>query len=121
MAQKLTPEAVAAPFLGRPIMAREPGTRSTAIMHRVIVTDFQHYPALMERFGITPRLKETWERTGTEIYMTILLDAAEVIRNIRVEKFRESGASARPVMRTLTPTDQELRIISRILSHLTKA
>jgi hypothetical protein len=127
MAQKLTPETVAAPFLGAVLTSRHPGQPHCVTVqgitnhtHRVIVTDFQFFPDLMARFGVTARLKEAWERSGTEICLDIVLDG-DAVRELCIRKTREDGACARPCSRGLTPTDQELRIISRILSHLTKA
>lgn len=127
MAQKLTLEDLSAPFLGAVLRRRDPGQpRSLTVRgvtthsHRVIVTDFQYYPARMEQFGITERLKESWERSGTEIYLDILLEG-ETVRELRVLKSREDGACARPCSRDLKPTDQELRIVRRVLEHLTRA
>lgn len=111
-------EDIKSSFLGTTIIKATPGRRSDS-NHTVIITDFQYYPALMEQFGVTPKLKEAWERTGTEIYMTITLDS-DTITRIIANKFRESGACARPNTRDLKLTDQELRIVRRVLEHLTK-
>ena len=64
MAPKLTPETVAAPFLGAVLTSRHPGQPHsitvrgiTTHSHRIIVTDFQVNPDLMERFGVPAKLK----------------------------------------------------------------
>lgn len=113
----LTEKDITAPFLGKPMTNTTPG-RTTDSKHSIIITDFQYYSDLLEQFGVTPKLKEQWERTGTEIYMTITLDGDTITRIIS-NKFRETSASARPTTCSLKLTDQELRIIRRVLEHLT--
>lgn len=79
---------------------------------------FLYDKTLREVFGVTDKLKDLWERQGTEfnIYLYIsdgVLTAANIL------KYTESGG-ARPSMTTPKCTQQELRIARRILEFITE-
>lgn len=76
--------------------------------------------SLREQFGITERLRDTWLRRGTEfsLYLTI---EDKLIKSCSISK-ENDGDGARPSGGgTLKPTPQELRLVIRILNHLTTA
>ena len=84
----------------------------------VYSSKFLYDAQLREIFGVTDKLKELWERRGTEfnIYLYVS-DGALVAANIF--KYTESGG-ARPSISTPKCTQQELRIAKRILEYITK-
>lgn len=78
---------------------------------------FLYDQELRELFGVTDKLKDLWERRGTEfnVYLYVsegILTAANIL------KYTESGG-ARPSMTTPKCTQQELRIARRILDYIT--
>lgn len=83
------------------------------------ICSFIYKKELCEMFGITGSLREQWERSGTDFNLYITLDG-DTITKIRIDKYREVGANARPVIRPLKETQQELRIARRILEYITK-
>ena len=94
--------------------------RNTAEGGEYIVysSGFLYDQELRELFGVTDKLKDLWERRGTEfnVYLYVsdgILTAANIL------KYTESGG-ARPSMTTPKCTQQELRIARRILEYVTQ-
>ena len=78
---------------------------------------FLYDQQLREQFGVTDKLKDLWERRGTEFNVYLYI-ADEKISSCRFFKYTESGG-ARPSMTTPKCTQQELRIGRRILEFVT--
>lgn len=84
------------------------------------ICSFIYNKELCEMFGITGCLREAWERNGTDFNLYITIDDGFTITKIHTDKYREVGANARPVIRSLKETQQELRVARRILEYITE-
>lgn len=98
--------------------AQRNGESEKGIEYIVYSCGFLYKQDLREAFGITDKLKDLWERRGTEfnVYLYVsegILTAANIL------KYTESGG-ARPSMTTPKCTQQELRIARRILEYVTQ-
>lgn len=84
----------------------------------IYVCDMRDDKNLRELFGITDKLKDAWDRQGTNITVYMKFEGDSVcVCGIR--KFSD-GEGARPSgCSSLTCTQQELRIVRRILSYIT--
>ena len=95
-------------------------TRNTndGTVYTVFISTFIYSQDLRELFGITDSMREKWERSGVDfnLYITVKDNA---ITKISTDKYREVGANARPVIRPLKETQQELRIARRIIDYIT--
>lgn len=78
---------------------------------------FLYKQELRELFGVTDKLKDLWERRGTEFNLHIYLNG-DTIASCEISKYSESGG-ARPDFSSLKCTQQELRIARRILQYIT--
>lgn len=80
--------------------------------------DYLYKRELIELFGVTPKLKESWERRGVEfdIYFHI---TDGIIDSCRISKTSETTLSARGCADWLVPSQQELRIARRIIQFVT--
>lgn len=79
---------------------------------------FLYDKALREVFGVTDKLKDLWERRGTEFNIYLYISDG-VLTDANILKYTESGG-ARPSMTTPKCTQQELRIARRILEYITE-
>lgn len=122
----LTEQAVCTSFIGKTIhtehlikCARR--NHSTEYSDEYIVYSclFLYNQELRERFGVTAKLKDLWERRGTEFNVYIYISDHRLVSS-RILKYTESGG-ARPSMTTPKCTQQELRIARRILEYLVEA
>lgn len=71
-----------------------------------------------ELFGVTDKLKDLWERRGTEFNIYLYI-TDNILTVAKIFKYTESGG-ARPTMTTPKCTQQELRIAQRILDYITR-
>jgi hypothetical protein len=122
--QKLTEQDINSQFIGRLISAEalkkcahKNGPAKEPEEYIVYSCGFLYKQDLREAFGVTDKLKDLWERRGTEfnVYLHVsdgVLTAANIL------KYTESGG-ARPSMTTPKCTQQELRIARRILDYIT--
>lgn len=78
---------------------------------------FLYDPALREQFGVTDKLKDLWERRGTEFNVYVYVNGG-VITECHISKYRE-GEGARASYNPLKCTQQDLRIARRILDYIT--
>lgn len=111
------------PFIGKPVN-REAlnvlGKLHRASEYNISNCSYINDPHLRELFGVTERLKERWEYSGTDFNLHVTLDG-DVITKCCLDKYRECGGGhGRPVVRPLKETQQELRVARRILEYLTK-
>ena len=69
-------------------------------------------------FGITDALFEKWEYGGIDFDVILTLSDG-VVKNVGVDKCRYGGGHGRPTVHVLKPTQQELRVVRRILESVT--
>ncbi len=120
---ELTEQAIVAEFIGKPITADplpkwvwDRGNSHVIYCASHLADD----KSLREQFGITEKLKESWHRRGNELDIHIT-ETAGVISSVVIDKYN-NGEGARPSgdgPRKTTP--QELRLVIRLLTALTKA
>lgn len=79
---------------------------------------FLYDQELRELFGVTDKLKDLWERRGTEFNVHLIVSDG-TITACEINKYRE-GDGARPGYSSLKCTPQELRIAQRILNYITQ-
>lgn len=79
---------------------------------------FLYSKELRELFGVTDKLKDLWERRGTDFNLCLQIADGRIV-NCAIDKHHE-GDGARPSCQDLKCTQQELRIARRILEYLTK-
>lgn len=122
----LTEKDITARFTGLPVntahlarCAHRNGTGTNPVVYIAYSCGFLHDQQLRELFGVTDKLKEQWERRGTDFNVCIHLRDDEIIY-CGIDKSNE-GDGARPSGgRDLKCTQQELRIARRILEYITK-
>lgn len=85
--------------------------------YNVYSSTFLYKPELIEAFGVTQKLKELWERRGTEFIVSVYV-ADGKITSVSISKENE-GDGARPRGGSLVFTQQDLRIARRILEYIT--
>ena len=78
---------------------------------------FLYNQELRELFGVTDKLKDLWERRGTEFNVYLYITDG-ILTSANIFKYTESGG-ARPSMTTPKCSQQELRIARRILEFIT--
>lgn len=121
---ELTERNIIEPFIGKTInrdnlarCANKNRETPEGVEHIVYSCGFLYKKDLLERFEVTDALKEKWEHDGVEFNVHVFLDG-DVITKAFVDKYRESGACARPVVRALKFTQQELRVARRIMQYI---
>lgn len=121
----LTEQDILAPVIGQSVCldglgfyAKRNAETEKGVEHIIYICDLMYDQKLRELFGITDKLKDIWERRGTVFNIYLYLNG-RIVRKCSMEKFSE-GDGARPSGgRSLTCTQQELRIARRILSYIT--
>ena len=120
----LSEKEIISPFIGcqvnvEPLTRCAHKNRATEEGSEYIVYScgFLYNPALREQFGVTDKLKDLWERRGTEFNVYVYV-ADGIISACHISKYRE-GDGARASYNPLKCTQQELRIAQRILSFIT--
>lgn len=98
--------------------AHKNGQGTDPAVYIVYSCGFLYDHELKELFGVTDRLKETWERRGTEFNVCLHLSGNKILRCM-IDKHND-GDGARPSCADLKCTQQELRIARRILSYVTQ-
>lgn len=96
--------------------ARKNRTTKDGIEYIVYSCGFLYDQELRELFGVTDKLKDLWERRGTEFDLYFYIEGDRIV-SCQINKFRE-GDGARPSYSSLKCTQQELRIAQRILDYL---
>ena len=120
----LTGHDICAPFIGKTVhtehltkCARRNRQTEDGDEYIVYSCLFLYDQQLREQFGVTDKLKDLWERRGTEFNVYLCLNDGK-ISSCSIIKYTESGG-ARPSMTTPKCTQQELRIARRILEFVT--
>ena len=80
---------------------------------------FLYEQELRAIFGVTDKLKDLWERRGVEFNLCLYINDQHIV-SCDIFKYTESSG-ARPSMTTPKCTQQELRIVRRILAYLVEA
>ena len=98
--------------------ANRNGTGTNPVVYIVYSCRFLYDRELLELFGVTDKLKDLWERRGTDFNVCIHLREDKIVY-CGIDKLNE-GDGARPSGgRDLKCTQQELRIARRILDYIT--
>lgn len=120
----LSENDITSKFIGKSVSME----RLTRFTHKNRVTEeyteyivyscgFLYKQDLREMFGVTDKLKDLWERRGTEFNVYLYITDG-VLTAANIFKYTESGG-ARPSMTTPKCSQQELRIARRILEFIT--
>lgn len=122
----LTSQTVCTSFVGRTIhtdhlikCARRNRTTEYGDEYIVYSCLFLYDQQLRDQFGVTAKLKDLWERRGTEFNVYVYISDYRLV-SCKIFKYTESGG-ARPSMSTPQCTQQELRVARRILEYLVEA
>ena len=118
---KLTEDAITSPFIGKTIKDDLPKYIFPHKGNRLCVysVDYQDEAYYQKEFGITGTLLDHWLFRGIHLNLYIDLNDRE-IETISVSKFWENCCGHfRSTTHRLKPTQQELRIIRRILNYIT--
>lgn len=118
----LTEQAIAAEFTGKPITADplpkwiwDRGNSHVIYCASHLADD----KTLRAQFGITDKLKESWHRPGNELDIHITIED-NILTSCRIDKYN-NGEGARPSGDgPRKPTPQELRLVIRLLKHITE-
>ena len=97
--------------------AHKNGSGQDPAVYIVYSCGFLYDQELLEQFGVTDKLKDQWERRGTDFNLIIHIKENRIIF-CGIDKYHESDG-ARPSCRSLNCTPQELRIARRILEFIT--
>lgn len=97
--------------------ANKNGTGREPAVYIVYSCRFLYDQQLRELFGITDKLKDQWERRGTEFNVCLQITDGRIV-TCGIDKYSESGG-ARASCQYLKCTQQELRIARRILDYIT--
>ena len=123
--EPITESSILAPFVGKKVdperlasCARKNRAEANSDEYIIYSAGYLYDPALRERFGVTNKLKDLWERRGTEYNIYLYISGGILLRS-KILKYTESGG-ARPSMAEPKPTQQELRIARRILEFVTR-
>lgn len=118
---KLTELDIIRPFIGKTVnpdafakVAYKNGSE-----YIICNADYINDPQCCGLFGITYRLKWMWEYSGVDftIYLTI---EDGIITKAHLYKAKEGcSGHGRPTSCVLTVSQQELRVVRRILQHIT--
>ena len=118
---KLTEQGIISPFIGKTVNS-EAFTKvayKNGSEYMVCNADYIDDPQYCERFGITDRLKWKWKYSGVDL--TIYLSVEDgAITKAHLYKAKEGcGGHGRSTPCALTESQQELRIVRRILQYIT--
>ena len=121
---KLTEHEVFAPFIGKALNDRyaELAWDDFAGICALYNRDWMDNPDLREQFGLTEKLRVDWLYRGIKLILRLSIDDGVVVGGF-VEKVREGMIYGRGKLDTyeMTPTQQELRIVGKILEYITKS
>lgn len=120
----LSENNITSQFIGRSICidrlircARKNRATQEGTEYIVYSCGFLYDQELRVLFGVTDKLKDLWERRGTEFNIYLYI-TDNVMNAAKILKYTESGG-ARPTITTPKCTQQELRIAQRILDYIT--
>ena len=96
--------------------AHKNGSGMEPAVYIVYSCGFLYDQELRELFGVTEKLKDLWERRGTNFNVGIHITDGKIV-HCGIDKYSESEC-ARASCRYLKCTQQELRIAQRILEYI---
>jgi hypothetical protein len=117
----LTEQEVFAPFIGKTLNENYDSLTWDDFMETLVLYNYEWMdnPDLRKQFGVTDNLYEDWLYRGIGFALALSIDDGEIIGGY-VEKIREGDCGHfKPNIHVLTPTQQELRIVRRILEYIT--
>ena len=118
---KLTEQDLIHPFIGKTV---NPETFASIAYkngseYMICNVDYIDNPQYCELFGITDRLKWMWKYSGIDLTVYISIEDG-IITKAHLYKAKEGcGGHGRSTSCVLTVSQQELRIVRRILQHIT--
>ena len=125
MMTHLSENSITSQYTGLPVnmenltrCAHKNGSGREPAVYIVYSCGFLYDQQLRELFGVTDKLKDLWERRGTDFNVCLQITDGRIV-NCAIDKHHE-GDGARPSCQDLKCTQQELRIARRILEYLTK-
>ena len=120
----LSEKAITSQFTGLPVCAEnltrcahKNGSNNNPAVYIVYSCGFLYDQELRELFGVTDKLKDLWERRGTDFNVCLQITDGKIV-TCGIDKHHE-GDGARPSCRYLKCTQQELRIARKILEFIT--
>lgn len=120
--QKLTEETILSPFIGKTINRSVFDSLVWSVYQQQYTLrncEYMDDPRLCEQFDITERLRKLWYYNGINLNLTLFFDE-DLILAAYIYKYREgAGGHGRPIIRELTPSQQELRVVRSIMQYLT--
>lgn len=119
---KLTEQEIFAPFIGKSLNERFAELPWHDLMGTLVLHNYEWMDNadLREQFGVTDKLHVDWLYRGIELDFVLSVDEGEVLGGY-VEKIRQGFCGHyKSNIYTLTPTQQELRIVGRILDYITQ-
>lgn len=121
----LSEKDITSQYIGRRICAdrlsrcaQKNGSGREPAVYIVYSCGFLYDQELLELFGVTAKLKDQWERRGTDFNLCLRISDNQIVA-CTIDKHHE-GDGARPSCQDLKCTQQELRIARRILDYLTE-
>ena len=118
---KLTEQDIIKPFIGKSVNQETFDKVAYKNWNEYMIcnADYIDDPQYCELFGITDRLKWMWKYSGVDFTIYLTVDDG-VIAKAHLYKAKEGcGGHGRPTSCVLTVSQQELRIVRRILQYIT--
>lgn len=122
---ELTVSGITSQYIGKPVSkenlakcSRRNGPSGDGQEYIVYSCGFIYDEYLRKLFGITDRLKDIWNRSGTDFNIYLVVGEKNIV-SCDIKKIQESQ-DARPCVYYLKCTQQELRVARRILDYVTK-
>lgn len=120
---KITEDEVVSPFIGKELNDRyaELASGDFAGFCTLYNRDWMDNSDLRERFGLTEKLYADWIHRGIKLILRLSIDDGAVAGGF-IEKVRDGVVYGSGKLDTyeMTPTQQELRIVGRILEYITR-
>ena len=118
---KLTEQDLIRPFIGKAvnpeIFSRVAYKNGSEYM--ICNADYIDDPQYYEQFGITDRLKWMWKYSGVDLTIYLTIEAG-IITKAHLYKAKDGcGGHGRSTSCVLTVSQQELRVVRRILEYIT--
>lgn len=124
---KLNEREIASNYIGKPFsrekllaVSHQNGTSYPENHPRFIATCHHYKQDLLELFGITDRLFESWGYYGIEFSVYIYTDCGK-ITGCKIFKYKDRSywiGHGRPSGCELIPSQQEIRIFRRIMDYI---
>lgn len=121
--QKLTEKDILFPYYGKTINRRAYDSLIWTVynqQHTLRNWVYSDDPRFRELFGITDQLCKLWRYNDISLNLSFLFED-DIILFIGLYKYRRGYADhGHPIIREVTPSQQELRVIQKIMDYLTE-